>query len=109
MLRRPKVPGALKKLFLPIDQYVDFHGVIFFRAATTNCGHFGLSWTAYAPKIIQLCPLHHATARSRSRFAAMAHAAKATPMAVSQTSGVIINMAPTASRIRVHQASAHFA
>jgi hypothetical protein len=38
MLRRPKVPGGLKKLFLPVHQYVDFDEVIFFRGAMSNCG-----------------------------------------------------------------------
>jgi hypothetical protein len=38
MLRRLKVPSALKKIFLPKDQYVDFDAVIFFRSAVSNCG-----------------------------------------------------------------------
>jgi hypothetical protein len=109
MLRRPKVPGGMKKIFLPIDQYVDFDGVIFLRGAASNCGQIGRPGWPALPKSIQLYHRRQAITRSRSRLAAMAEAARTTPKAVSQRSGVIIKMAPVASRIRVHQASAHFA
>lgn len=106
MLRRRTVPDELKKIFLLTDQNVDFDGVIFFRGAVSNCGQIGHFGTARAF-------LHYyftktqAIARSRSRFAASAHATTRAPNAVSQRSGVIIRMAPAASSRRVHHASLH--